>query len=213
MKLTINIIVLIGLTCALQNLMGMNSQNYSSKRIIRAIPYIEKFIPGNNRIFNILREIPSPDYNIHNSEVFFVHRVNLYLKGVLAGKAQLIKDEADKNGISAYFPAAVMIHESGNGSSNVARKKNNISGIYDGGNKTSKTFDSVDDCIKFTAKLLAKPLYSNCNTIEDVHLIYSPPGASNDPGKTNFAWARDVVTWMKKISENDLQVKQFVENA
>jgi beta-N-acetylglucosaminidase len=220
MKPLIAVALLIALT---MNLMGMNNgghnpkvQNFTfpTKKILRAIPFFPKEDapperPLNTRVFQVETADISIDYNIRNAEVYRPWIVDKHLKGKLEGKAQLIKDVAEENGISPYFLTAICIHESANGLSNVANKKNNVTGIYDGSKRTSKTFDDVDECIRYTGKLLNKPLYRKCRTINDIKKIYSPDFADNDPKNTNIFWSKDVVTWMKKISENELQVKKF----
>lgn len=220
MKPLIAVTLLIALT---MNLMGMNNgghnpkvQNFTfpAKKILRAIPFFPKEDspperPLDTRVFQMEIADISTDYDIRNSEVYRPWIVDKYLKGKLEGKAQLIKDVAEENKISPYFLTAICIHESANGLSNVANKKNNVTGIYDGSKRTSKTFDDVDECIRYTGKLLNKPIYRKCRNIHDIHMIYAPPIADNDPKSTNPGWGSGIVTWMKKISENQLQVKKF----
>jgi beta-N-acetylglucosaminidase len=128
-------------------------------------------------------------------------QVNEYLTGVLEGKAQFIKDQAEQNKIDPLFFTAVIVHESANGKSRLARECNNISGIYKNGKY--HTFDSVDECIEFTAKLMAGRIYRNCDTLLDIQRIYCPVGAANDPKGLNDNWASGVVHHMKQMANGE----------
>lgn len=128
-------------------------------------------------------------------------QVNEYLTGVLEGKAQYIKDQAEQNQIDPLFFTAVIVHESANGKSRLARECNNVAGIYM--KKKYVSFDSVDECIGFTAKLMAGRLYRNCHTVDDIQQVYCPIGADNDMGNMNKDWTSGVIQHMKQMANGE----------
>lgn len=149
----------------------------------------------------------SSEYNIRSKVVYKWWEVDQYLEGALKGKAHKIMEVSNKYGICPYFLTAIAMHESANGKSRLARSQNNVCGIYRKGGYA--WFDSVDDCLEFTASRLAGSIYANCQTVGDIQKIYCPVGAANDVG-TNFQWRSGVVMYMNKISGNQIPVK--VEN-
>jgi len=141
----------------------------------------------------------SSSYKITSRSIITSHRLNDVFDGVIKGKGQKFIDEARKNDICPIFLAAIAIHESANGNSLFARNKNNIFGIYL--NKKYHTFDTVDDCIEYSAKLLGGRLYAKSKnpTIQGVQKVYCPVGAANDPKSLNKYWLNGVIDKMVKI--------------
>lgn len=139
----------------------------------------------------------SKDYNIHNHSIIASGRLDQFLSGVLAGKGEKFLAEARKNNICPIFLAAIAMHESANGKSLFAREKNNVFGIFLRGKY--HTFESVDECIEFSAKLLAGRIYSKNPTIVGVQRIYCPVGAKNDPKSLNKYWLGGVLDKMEKL--------------
>jgi len=149
----------------------------------------------------------SADYNINNQSVVKDDRLNMFLKGVLTEKGNVIIKAAREYNICPIFLGAVIMHESDCGRSKFARERNNIAGIYLKGKY--HTFDTVDDCIKYTAKLLGGKLYGGgkANTIGKVQAVYCPVGASNDPKGVNGHWRAGVMHYMRLIWPADIYVK------
>lgn len=139
----------------------------------------------------------SKDYNIYNHSIITSARLDNFLGGVLAGKGDKFLAEARKNNVCPIFLAAIAMHESANGKSKFARERNNVFGIYLRGKY--HTFDSVDECIEFSAKLLAGRIYSKNPTIVGVQRIYCPVGAKNDPKRLNKYWLGGVLDNMEKL--------------
>ena len=152
-----------------------------------------------------MREINSK-YQFRSKSVVMTDWLNSDLGGVLKGKGKYIVSSAKKYGICPVFLAAICMHESGNGTSNAARVKNNICGIMVKG-KTLKTFDNVPDCIDYTAKLLSGGIYKKCKTVADIQKVYCPIGAKNDPTGLNKNWLSGVVGYMKRIAGDTLYAK------
>lgn len=139
----------------------------------------------------------SKDYNIHNHSIVASGRLDMFFSGVLKGKGEKFLSEARKNNICPLFLAAIAMHESANGKSNFARYRNNVFGIYLKGKYHS--FESVDECIEYAAKLLAGRIYSKNPTIVGVQRIYCPVGAKNDPKGVNKYWLNGVMDKMKLL--------------
>lgn len=127
------------------------------------------------------------------------------LRGVLQGKGQLFVEEARKYNLCPLALAAISAHESDNGRSDLARNKNNVFGIYSEKDKEYRSYDSVEACIRFTAKLLG----SYCDekepkqTIAEIQGKYAPLNVENDPKKLNRHWRSGVVRWMRTIGGSD----------
>jgi len=148
----------------------------------------------------------SKDYNIHNHSVVASGRLDMFFSGVLKGKGEKFLSEARKNNICPLFLAAIAMHESANGKSSFARCRNNVFGIYLKGKYHS--FESVDECIEYAAKLLAGRIYSKNPTIVGVQKIYCPVGAKNDPKGVNKYWLNGVLDKMKMLWGETIYIVQ-----
>lgn len=132
--------------------------------------------------------------------------LNRVLKGVLKGKGQKFIDEAKKNGLCPLAFAAISLHESENGCSDMAKDdRHNVFGIYDQANEKFRTFDSVDHCIVYSAKILGGVGYLKepkipRQTIARIQEKYCPIGADNDPKRLNKHWRAGVTDWMRIVN-------------
>lgn len=129
--------------------------------------------------------------------------LNKHLKGVLAGKGAKLLELQNKYGISAAFLAAVVNNESGHGTSNAARTKNNVAGIMSKSSGFTKlaTFNSVDECLEALAKNIKKNYVDKgLVTVSQIHAKYCPIGASNDPTGMNGGWGKNVASMMDKYN-------------
>lgn len=112
-----------------------------------------------------------------------------HLGGVLSGQGNTIVETARKYGVDPHLATAIMQFESANGTSHMARTKNNVAGIFDSRANTYRTFESVSDAIDFTIRNLKKNyLDQGLDTPEKIGPKYAPVGASNDPNATNKEW-------------------------
>lgn len=110
---------------------------------------------------------------------FTVERLDRVLAETgLAGLGQAFYGAEKDTGINGLILAAICAHESGWGTSRLARDKNNLAGLgaYDGREYAcGMTFDSRADCIMFLARLLR----DRPGTLEQVgHWYASDPGWS-----------------------------------
>ena len=128
--------------------------------------------------------------------------LNKELKGVLANKGVKFLELQNKYGISASVLAAIAINESGNGTSNAAKTKNNVCGIMSAESKWQNlaTFNSVDECLEAMAKNLKKNYVDEgLVTISQIHKKYCPIGAENDPTGLNKNWGKGVASITAKL--------------
>ena len=139
------------------------------------------------------------DYDVRQHSVITAARLDQFLDGVLTGKGHKFIQEARNNNICPIALAAIAMHESANGTSKVAREKNNVFGIFLKG-KLHK-FKNVDESIEFTADLLSKRQYCGGSnyTIGKIQKIYCPVGAKNDPSSLNKNWLGGVLRNMRKL--------------
>ena len=119
---------------------------------------------------------------------FTAERLDRVLWGTgLAGLGQAFYGAEKDNGINALVLAAICAHESGWGTSRLARERNNLAGLgaYSAG--MGMAFESRADCIDYLARLLA----GRPGTLTEVGAWYA-----EDPG-----WAAKVGRCMKLIAE------------
>jgi hypothetical protein len=145
-------------------------------------------------------------YSIHNHSVITAARLDMFLAGVLSNKGEVFIREARKNNLCPLFLSAIAMHESANGKSKFARQRNNVFGIYLKGKYHS--FNSVDECIAYSARLLAGRIYNKNPTIAGVQKIYCPVGAKNDPKGVNKYWLSGVLGKMKMLWGETIYVVQ-----
>ena len=113
------------------------------------------------------------------------------------------EDFKHQYGVDPAFLAALMHHESGNGTSNAIINFNNPGGIMDAssGWSTLKSFPSLDSGIEYTAKNLKNNyLDQGLTTIPKIGAKYAPVGAANDPTGLNNYWVNSVSNLYNKYS-------------
>ncbi len=139
-------------------------------------------------------------YDVRQHSIITGSRLNDLFGGVLKGKGDKFVIEARKNNLCPIFFAAICMHESANGNSKFSREKNNVFGIFKNGKYHS--FESVDECIEYTAKLLGRSkLYAGGKnfSIIGIQRVYCPVGAANDPKSLNKYWLEGIISKMKLI--------------
>lgn len=141
----------------------------------------------------------SSNYDVRQHSVITSGRLDMFLGGVLKNKGSLFIEVARKNNICPIAFAAIAMHESANGNSKFARERNNVFGIYLKGKY--HYFDSVEECIEYSGKLLGGKLYCGGRnyTIKKIQQIYCPVGANNDPRGINKYWLSGVLNKMKTL--------------
>jgi hypothetical protein len=127
-----------------------------------------------------------------------INNINQFFKnGVLKGKGEYIVNTCNSYNVDPYIITAIMLHESNSGTSNMIKTKNNPAGIFQNGVFT--TFNSLDDGILFTIRLIQKYNQSGRNTIKEIQPRYCPISADNDPNGINKNWLSGVTTWYNKL--------------
>ena len=106
----------------------------------------------------------------------------------LAGIGDALVQAETETGINALVLAAICAHESGWGTSRLARERNNLAGLgaYDDCPGMAIRFDSREECIFYLARLIA-----DSGSLEEIGAWYA-----SDP-----RWAEKVAGCMKAISE------------
>lgn len=122
--------------------------------------------------------------------------LNSKLGGVLGGKGQVFLDAQAQYGVNAGLLASICMHESGNGSSRLAREQNNVGGVRIAGSTQFRTYNSVDDCIMHMAKFLKSGyLDKGLTSLAQVGAKYCPTNDPTDRAGMNSGWAAGVSRW------------------
>ena len=96
----------------------------------------------------------SQKFDVRTKSNITAKQLDVKLKNKLKGCGQYFIEAQNKYGINAEFLAAIAIHESGNGKSLLARRKNNFFGLM--GKRGALSFSSPKECIECVAKNLTK---------------------------------------------------------
>lgn len=129
--------------------------------------------------------------------------LNKTLGGRLSGKGSAIISIGNKYGVDPAFLAAILHHESGNGTSSAIINKNNPGGIMDASTNWSKLkhFATLEEGIEYTASNLKRNyLDKGLTTITKIGSKYAPVGAANDPRGLNKNWVPNVTSLYNKYS-------------
>lgn len=119
--------------------------------------------------------------------------------GVFDGKAQLFIDAATRNNIDPVVLSAIAFHETGNGTSNMVRERNNPGGLYNSSAGSFFVFSSLEEGLDVMARNLYKNYYAlGLVTIEQIGNKYAPLGVANDPNNLNAHWIPNIT---KRVSE------------
>lgn len=128
--------------------------------------------------------------------------LNTQLEGTLENAGTIFIDAGKKYQISPAFLAAVSMHETGNGSSNASRFKNNVAGMM--GKNGLKSYDSVEESIFDMARNLRNNYLDEGKvTISQIGAKYAPVGAANDPTGLNNHWVKGVTAYFDKMGKTD----------
>jgi hypothetical protein len=128
--------------------------------------------------------------------------LNTHLKGTLQNAGKLFVEAGEKYQINPAFLAAVSMHETGNGTSNASRYKNNVAGMM--GKNGLKSYDSVEESIFEMARNLRNNyLDKGKTTIAQIGAKYAPVGAANDPTGLNNHWVKGVQSYFDKMGKTD----------
>lgn len=142
----------------------------------------------------------SSEFDVRTAHLASASTLDLFFQGTLEGLGEVFVEAGKENGISPFFLAAIALHESGNGSSSIARRCNNPMGILIDG-KAPRSFESTEEAVRYMAARLNSKLYigSGHTTVAEIQKIYCPVGAKNDPKSLNKYWLSGITTWMNRL--------------
>lgn len=133
----------------------------------------------------------SQNYDVRTKSDITAEQLDAKLENRLKGTSQYFIAAQEKYGINAEFLAAIAIHESGNGSSVAARRKNNFFGLM--GSRGQLSFATPQEGIMAAAKTLTKSdgyyFGRGRYTIRKIGQRYA----------SDKRWSSRVVTTMKSI--------------
>jgi hypothetical protein len=130
--------------------------------------------------------------------------LNTQLKGTLQNTGTVFVEAGEKYQINPAFLAAVSMHETGNGTSNASRYKNNVAGMM--GKNGLKSYDSIEESIFDMARNLRNNYLDEGKvTISQIGGKYAPVGAENDPNGLNNHWVKGVQGYFDKMLKTDFR--------
>lgn len=94
-------------------------------------------------------------FDVRTKSEITAEQLDAKLENGLKGTGKYFIACQEKYGINATFLAAIAIHESANGKSRAARRKNNFFGLM--GKRGQLKFDTPQECIECLANNLTKP--------------------------------------------------------
>lgn len=125
-------------------------------------------------------------------------KTSLVLPPTLKKHAESFEYYGEKYGVDPRFLAAISQLETNNGKSSAYRNKRNAMGVSN--NKGPISFKNAEDSIERMARVLASKNgpYRKVRTLKGIAAIYAPPGAGNDPKKTNSYWPEGVAKYLRE---------------
>lgn len=116
-----------------------------------------------------------------------------YAKGLLKGKESLFEKYGKEYGVDPVLAMAIAMAETGRGTSDGIKYKNNVGGMMDPATNWKKLikFDSLNQGIESHIRNL-KRNYSDKKTLSAIQKKYAPRNAANDPKGLNKNWLGNV---------------------
>lgn len=144
----------------------------------------KKVVNDNKSLFANSVELKTAEANVYRVEVYegltmdeLSAKLNRVLGGVLSGKGELIANKCIELGIDPYLAVAIMIHETGNGTSRISRTCNNVGGQKGSGCGSYQSFATIDAGITGMINNLYKNFYSKgLNTVSKIGPRYAASG-------------------------------------
>ena len=134
----------------------------------------------------------SQNYDVRTKSDITAAQLDAKLKNRLKGMGSVFVACQEKYGVNAEFLAAIAIHESGNGSSRAAKKKNNFFGLM--GKRGQLSFKTPKECIEYAANNLTKKdgyyFGKGRYTITSIGRKYA----------SDRKWSRCIVSTMKSLN-------------
>lgn len=119
--------------------------------------------------------------------------------GVFRGYEKTFISIAEKNGIDPVIMAAIAFHETGFGTSNAVKNKNNPGGLMNPDGSGLFRFSTLTEGLESLGRTLHNRIIKDGkSTIEQLGSVYAPVGAANDPTGLNNHWVPNIT----KIVQN-----------
>ena len=114
-----------------------------------------------------------------------IDKLNRSLGGILAGHGDVIATHSLEKGVDPYLVTAVMMHETGNGTSNIANNCYNFGGQKGSGCGAYKRYGTVDDGLRGIIDNLYKNYYAyGLTSVESIGHKYAE--SPDWPNKINW---------------------------
>lgn len=158
-----------------------------------SLPPLSPRIPG----------LDHPDANVDWGHGITVAQLTPHCKGVMSTMPEIIWKYCNIYKVNPGLIVAISAHETGYGTSNAIRNKNNPMGYMDPATnwKYVKTFPSLQEGYRTCISNISRNyIAKGKNTIEAMAKIYAPLGASNDPNGYNKNWPSGVNKIYKEIT-------------
>jgi hypothetical protein len=128
--------------------------------------------------------------------------MNKNLGGKLSDKGEIIYNASTANKYHPYLQCAIVIHETGNGTSIAVRNLNNVGGIFAG--DSLRMYNNIDDGIwDMATRIKRYYIEEGLTTIDKFGAKYCPIGVSNDPTGLNKHWVPAVSrNYIKLLNES-----------
>ncbi|HEL8271256.1 TPA: glucosaminidase domain-containing protein, partial [Listeria monocytogenes] len=118
--------------------------------------------------------------------------------GVLKDKGAAYIKYAKQYQIDPVLLAAISFHETGWGTSNMVKTKNNVGGMMSASG--GMVFASLDEGIERMANTVHNRIFKDGkNTIEALGSVYAPLGATNDPTGLNQNWIPTIKQYILEL--------------
>lgn len=173
--------------------------NTANNAINKNNPYYNyyTYLSGRSKVSYYAKEIEN--YIQNNTEKDSVLRG----QGINFIKAQ------NKYGVNASLMLGIAMNESSKGTSDLAKKKNNIYGIkaYDSNTDAATTFNSIEECIDRFASHYMSNLYLNPN-----YNLYSGSNLGDKETGMNVRYATDPF-WGEKASEFMYEIDRYISGS
>ena len=126
-------------------------------------------------------------------------RLNAVLGGKLSGTGKTFVQISNVFKVNPALMAAIAMHETGNGTSNAVKTKNNCFGMMS--SSGLRTYTTITEGIRAGISNLSRNyIYQGRKTIDAIQKKYAPVGAANDPTGLNKNWQNGVNKFYKNIT-------------
>lgn len=147
--------------------------------------------------------IDHPDANKDWGHGITADMLDAVFKEKLAGCGHIFVQYSNIYKVNPAFMASISCHETGYGTSNAIRTKNNCFGMMS--SNGFMEFDSLQEGIRRGISNLSRNyMNKGKTTLQAIQAVYCPVGAENDPNNLNGNWQPTVKAIYKKMTGKDI---------